>query len=160
MRLVQAFPESPGAQLRLCEGVEGVLTAAADRIGVLAAAARQRRLRAEQVDTLAHLLGRPARRPAPRRSTPSPPWRMTILADARQGTPLDFLDAGPPHGDRDWLARHVAAHGLTTAQVVARLVKSDPELNRHPTGPVLGGSGPRRRPARPGPGNVDVPTGP
>src|SRR5947209_5885862 len=38
VRLVQAFPESPGVQLRLCEGVEGVLSDAADRVGVLAGA--------------------------------------------------------------------------------------------------------------------------
>jgi HD-GYP domain-containing protein (c-di-GMP phosphodiesterase class II) len=136
VRLVQAFPESPGAQLRLCEGVDGVLTAAADRIGVLAAAAAQRRQRADRVDTLAHLL---AGLHAGRAQALDPFTALAdaVLTDARQGTPLTFLDAGPPHNDRDWLARHTAAHGLTTAQVVARLVKADPELNRHPNGPVL-----------------------
>ena len=123
-------------QLRLCEGVEGVLAAAADRIGVLAAAAAQRRQRAERVDTLAHLL---AGLHAGRAQALDPFTALAdaVLADARQGAPLDFLDAGPAATTPNWLARHVAAHGLTVAQVVARLVTTDPELNRHPTGPVL-----------------------
>jgi HD domain len=136
VRLVQAFPESPGMQLRLCDGVDGVLTAAADRVGVLAGAAAQRRKRSECVDTLAHLL---TGLNAGRKQSLDPFTALAdaVLADARQGAPLNFLEAGSPHNDRDWLTHHVAAHGLTTAQVVARLVKSDPDLNRHPTGPVL-----------------------
>lgn len=136
VRLVQAFPESPGVQLRLCEGVDGVLTAAADRVGVLAAAAAQRRQRAERVDSLAHLLaGLHAGRAQALDAFTA--LADAVLTDARQGAPLTFIDAGQPHNDRDWLARHTAAHGLTTAQVVARLVKADPELSRHPAGPVL-----------------------
>jgi hypothetical protein len=136
VRLVQAFPESPSIQLRLCEGVEGVLAAASDRVGILTGAAAQRRLRSEQVEALAYLLsGIHAGRTLA--LDPFTALADDILADARQAAPLTFLDAGLPHNDRDWLAHHIAAHGLTTAQVVARLVKSDPELNRHPTGPVL-----------------------
>jgi HD-GYP domain-containing protein (c-di-GMP phosphodiesterase class II) len=136
VRLVQAFPESPGVQLRLCEGVEGVLSDAADRIGVLAATVRHRRLKKDQVDTLAHLLGGLH---AGRAQALDPFMALadTILADARNGSAIDFLDAGPPHAEADWLARRTAAHGLTVAQVIARLVKADPELNRHPTAPVL-----------------------
>src|SRR5207302_347161 len=89
VRLVQAFPESPGAQLRLCEGVEGVLTAAADRIGVLAAAAARTRHRVERVDTLAHLL---AGLHAGRAQALDPFTALAdaVLTDARQGAPLDF----------------------------------------------------------------------
>src|SRR5918912_1129857 len=36
VRLVQAFPEAPSAQLRLSEGLDGLLGAVADRIGALA----------------------------------------------------------------------------------------------------------------------------
>jgi hypothetical protein len=136
VRLVQAFPDSPGGQLRLCEGVDGVLTAAADRIGALAAAAAARRQRAERVDTLAHLLtGLTAGRA--QALDPFTALADAVLADARQGAPLNFLDAGDPARGDAWPARRVAAHALTTAQVVARLVRSDPELNRHPTGAVL-----------------------
>jgi HD-GYP domain-containing protein (c-di-GMP phosphodiesterase class II) len=136
VRLVQAFPDSPGGQLRLCEGVEGVLGAAADRIGVLATAAAQRRQRVEKVDTLAHLL---AGLHAGRAQALGPFTALAdvVLLDARQGAPLDFLDAGPPADTVEWLGRYVAAHALTVAQVVARLVRADAELNRNPTGPLL-----------------------
>jgi hypothetical protein len=136
VRLVQAFPESPGAQLRLSEGVDGVLTEAGDRISLLAAATAHRRRNADRVATLAHLLTglRDGRAQA---LDPFTGLAEVILADVRRGAPIDFLDAGPPHADADWVARHVAAAGLTVAQVVARLVKADPELSRHPTGPVL-----------------------
>jgi hypothetical protein len=136
VKLVQAFPESPGVQLRLCEGVEGILASAADRVGVLAAAVAQRRRRAERIDTVAHLLtGLHAGRAQSLDSFTT--VAEAILADARQGMPVDFLDAGPPRADAGWVVRHVAAHGLTVAQVIARLIKSEPELNRHPTGPIL-----------------------
>jgi hypothetical protein len=137
VRLVQAFPVSPSAQLRLCEGLDGLLGAVADRIGVIAAAAAQRARDAERVDTLAHLLAG-LNAGAALALDPFTALAEAVLADARQGEPLRFLDAGPPGpGDGTWHLRHVAAHSLTVAQVVARLVRSDPELGRHPAGPVL-----------------------
>src|SRR5436305_1366466 len=61
VRFVQAFPDAPSAQLRLCEGLEGILAGIADRIGSVAVASVQRRQDADRVDTLAHLLaGLPA----------------------------------------------------------------------------------------------------
>jgi HD-GYP domain-containing protein (c-di-GMP phosphodiesterase class II) len=136
VKLVQAFPEAPGVQLRLCEGVEGVLASAADRVGVLTAAVAHRQRRAERIDTLAHLLtGLHAGRSQSLDAFTA--VAESIVADARQGIPVDFLEAGPPRAEAGWVARYVAAHGLTVAQVVARLVKSEPELNRHPTGPIL-----------------------
>src|SRR5262245_13120744 len=56
LRFVQAFPDSPSAQLRLGEGLDGLLGAIADRIAAATAAATQRRQDAERVATLAQLL--------------------------------------------------------------------------------------------------------
>lgn len=136
VRLVQAFPDSAGGQLRLCDGVEGVLGAAADKVGTIAAAAALRRQTAERVDTLAYLLAglHEGRALA---LDPFTALAEAVLADARQGMPLEFLDAGTPSANADWVLHAVAAHGLTVAQVVARLVRSDPEMNRHPAGPVI-----------------------
>ncbi len=136
VRLVQAFPEAPSAQLRLCEGLDGLLGAAADRIGALAAAAAQRRQDTGRVDTLAHLLtGLHAGRALA--LDPFTALAEAVLTDARQGAPLRFLDAGPARADDAWPTRHVAAHSLTVAQVLARLLRHDPDLGRHPTGGVL-----------------------
>jgi HD-GYP domain-containing protein (c-di-GMP phosphodiesterase class II) len=137
VRFVQAFPESPSAQLRLCGGLDGLLGVAADRIGVLTAAAAQRRQEAERVDTLAHLLAG-LHAGAELALGPFTALAEAVAADARQGAPLRFLDAGTPRtGDSTWHLRHVAAHSLTVAQVVARLVRHDPDLGRQPTSPVL-----------------------
>jgi HD-GYP domain-containing protein (c-di-GMP phosphodiesterase class II) len=55
-----------------------------------------------------------------------------ILEDAQQGAPLRFLSAGIEHP-----ARSVACHGLTVAQVVARVMRRDPEMRGRPIEPVL-----------------------
>ena len=47
----------------------------------------------------------------------------SVETEARDGAPLRFLTAGSSAG-ANWLPRHVAAHSLTVAQVVARLVRA------------------------------------
>jgi hypothetical protein len=137
VRFVQAFPESPSAQLRLCEGLDGLLGAVADRIGALAAAAGQRRQDSGRVDTLAHLLAG-LHAGAALALEPFTALAEAVLADARQGAPLRFLAAGPARrGDATWHLRHAAAHGLTTAQVVARIVRHDNEFAAQPVSPIL-----------------------
>jgi HD domain len=136
LRFVQAFPDAPSAQLRLGEGLDGILAGVADRIGAVAAAATQRRLDNQRVDTLAHLLaGLPAG--SSRTLDPFTALAEAVVADGRQGAPLRFLDPGPARPDRDWLARHAAAHGLTVAQVIARLIRHDPDAPRLGTLAVL-----------------------
>jgi len=56
LRMVQAFPNAPSAQLRLCEGLEAILNVASQRLGALAHALGRRRQQAAQVDKLADLL--------------------------------------------------------------------------------------------------------
>ena len=136
MRFVQAFPDAASAQLRLSEGLEGILGSIADRIGGVAAAVIQRRQDAERIDTLAQLLAAVAGGSS-RTLDPFTALAEAVVADAKQGMPLRLLDAGSARPDREWLARHAAAHSLTVAQVVARLVRHDSETPRLGMLPVL-----------------------
>lgn len=130
LRVVQAFPDSTSAQLRLCDGVEAILTVAVQRSAVLVQAVGLRRHETEQLGTLADLLTRLARgqHVAVRDFIT---LADALLAEADQA-PLRFHDA-PPHDP----ARFVAAHSVTVAQVVARIVRHDPELRPRPMEPVL-----------------------
>lgn len=143
LRMVQAFPESADAQVRLSEGVEGMLRAVRDRLIVArkALAVRQRDL--ERVDGLA------------RRLIDLTNGRMMdlgwfavvadgILEDARQAAPLRFpyadplsVSAYPDSPSMPAPARFVAAHSVAVAQVVARVVAQDFEWSGRPVVPVV-----------------------
>src|SRR5437762_3356934 len=56
-RTVQAFPEAPSAQIRLCAGLEVILGIVADRLASLTAALAARRREHGRIDALANLLG-------------------------------------------------------------------------------------------------------
>jgi HD-GYP domain-containing protein (c-di-GMP phosphodiesterase class II) len=131
LRTVQAFPDAPSAQLRLCEGLEATVSVIADRLAVIAAAVNQRRRETDRLDQLAEWLtalatGRPVD------VQPFISLGEVLLAEAQQGRPLRFLHAGPEQP-----ARFVAGHSLTTAQIVARVVRHDPEWNGRSLEPVL-----------------------
>jgi response regulator RpfG family c-di-GMP phosphodiesterase len=122
LRMVQAFPDAPSAQLKLCEGLEAILSDVARRLGVLSAAVGRRRQWSERTETLAALLGALANDGA----ADVEPFRAlaeAIVAEAQEAVPLRFLaeSAGDP-------ARFAAAHSLTVAQVVARVARHDAEL--------------------------------
>ena len=55
LRTVQTYPELAGVQLRLCEGLEGILGIVAERVAVLRGLA-QRRRDTDRQETLARLL--------------------------------------------------------------------------------------------------------
>src|SRR5262249_50967236 len=62
----------------------------------------------------------------------------SLLEEAAASVPLRFLP--PPAAepaDQDWVARSVACHALTVAQVMARLVRHDPDLRPRSTEAVL-----------------------
>jgi hypothetical protein len=122
LRLVPAFPDAPGAQLKLCEGLEETLDAIDERLAALTAAVEQRRHHRGAVTTLAALLadlaaGKPVELPAFIRLAEA------VLSDARDAAPLQLYH--PATGDP---AEQIACHGLVTAQVIARVVRQDPEL--------------------------------
>jgi HD-GYP domain-containing protein (c-di-GMP phosphodiesterase class II) len=131
LRMIQAFPDSPGGQLRLCEGAEAILNVVAQRVQLLAAALQRGVRERARIEALAGLLtglydGR---------ALDVKPYALLaeeILAEAQESQPLRFL-----HGEAEVPARFVACHSLTVAQVVARLARHEPELRGRPVEPVL-----------------------
>jgi HD-GYP domain-containing protein (c-di-GMP phosphodiesterase class II) len=123
LRAVQTFPPSAAAQLPLCEGLDGVLAAVDERVAALTAGLARRRHETGHIDYLADLLRRLA---AGQAVAPAPLAALadTVVDEARQGQPLRFLYAAP-----DDPARFAAAHGLTVAQVLVRLLleNTDPQ---------------------------------
>lgn len=125
IRFVQAFPNAPSGQMRLCDGLEGFLSAVADRISAISSATGERRSDQERLKSLGFWLkalheGRAV--------SPEPLFKLAgqILDESRLGTPLRFHSAGSPAG-ADWLLRHVAAHCLTVANVLARIARDEAE---------------------------------
>ncbi len=147
LHLVQAFPDAPELQLRLCEGLELILSAVHQRVGILSHALEKRRLLISRVDVLADLLtcldaGR---------SIDLKPFREiaeAIIGEARQAAPLRFhypfdiqsplpktdkpeptiadsksLSSGHDTGDAHWVGRFVACHSLIVAHVMARVIQ-------------------------------------
>jgi response regulator RpfG family c-di-GMP phosphodiesterase len=123
LRTIALLPDSTAAQLHLCEGLEATLNLVSGRVQVLNAALARRAAEWEQVGRLASLLtdleaGEPV--------TPEPFAALAdeVLEDARAAAPLRFAQP------EEELARAVAAHALTVARVLARVVRYDPDL-RH-----------------------------
>jgi HD-GYP domain-containing protein (c-di-GMP phosphodiesterase class II) len=123
LRAVLAFPPSPGDQLPLCEGLDAVVEAVDERVAALTAGLVQRRRETGQIEYLAEIFRRLA---AGQAVAPQPvaALAVTIVREARQGQPLRFLHASPQDP-----ARFAAAHGLTVAQVLARVLleNADPQ---------------------------------
>src|SRR5262245_54446186 len=113
LRTVQAFPEGPSAQIRLCEGLEVILGVVADRLATLSGAVAGRRRDHGRLDALADLLAALAWG-GQAELAPLTSLAEAVLADAQQALPLRWLSWGA-----DEPARFVAAHGLMTAQVCA-----------------------------------------
>jgi HD-GYP domain-containing protein (c-di-GMP phosphodiesterase class II) len=143
LRMVQAFPSSADAQLRMCDGVEAMLRAVRDRLAVAGSAVEARRRDVERIDGLARRLSGLAAGKAVDAA-----WLAELaeqlLDEARGTAPLRFLYAGPhstcayPGGPTvPAPARFVAAHALTVAQVVARVAPQDYEWSTRPAVAVV-----------------------
>jgi len=134
LRAVQGYPDAPSVQLRLCEGLEGTLNVVAERVAALRSAVERRGRDSERVEGLTDRLMALA---AGKRPDLAPFVKLAeaILAEAEEGAPLRFFEAGAP--DATWLARTIACHGLTVAQVIARLGKHDPDVRGLPVESVL-----------------------
>jgi HD-GYP domain-containing protein (c-di-GMP phosphodiesterase class II) len=148
LHIVQAFPDAPSDQIRLCQGLEVILEGVYQRVGILTQALEKRRRETAQVDTLSDLLicleaGRPID------LKPFVEIGEVILTEARQGAPLRFLDAtadlrasdtDPRTLDVHWVAHFVACHSLLVAQVAARIIQPLAEGQRDSNdwrGPLL-----------------------
>lgn len=140
IRFARAFPESPSSQLRLCEGLDGILAGIADRVGGLRAAVEQRRTDCERVGSLARCLvslwvgDQPA-------LEPFTALAEHVVRDARQGEPLRITSPPPltpaVAAAGGWLPRFVAGHSWNCAQVAVRLARHSPELRDRLTDVVL-----------------------
>jgi hypothetical protein len=135
MRLVQAFPDTPSVQLRLCDGLEGLLAHVEDRTTSLTLALTRRHNTHRLVETVANYLSRMAGGET-LTGTPFGDLATQLLAEAADGEPIRFL-ACPPGPDEANRVRAVACHALTSAQIMARLVSGDAEWGREPHLPVI-----------------------
>ena len=143
VRLAQTFPDSPSAQLKQCTGLEGLLGVIRERLDVQERALARRRGDVDRVDRLASVYsamaaGAPVGLPA------VATLAEELLDDARYARPLRFVLAAvdsthayPEAAPFPAPARFAAAHAINVAQVVARLVPSDPEWASHPLLAVL-----------------------
>jgi HD-GYP domain-containing protein (c-di-GMP phosphodiesterase class II) len=131
LRTVQAFPEAPSAQMRLCEGLEAVLNVVADRSTSITGALQERQRDLSRRQTLADLLSALAAGHTVE-SKAFVPLAEVIHADALQNLPLTF----PEVAVQD-LPQHIAAHSLTVAAVMARLTRHESEWRSRPLEPIL-----------------------
>jgi hypothetical protein len=143
VRLAQVFPDSPTVQLKLCDGLDGVLEIVKERLTVQERALAQRRTDFDRIDRLAAALTAMSQC-QPVGINPIAGLAEELLEDARQTRPVRFLYAPPLstcsyRGGPETLApaRFLAAHALNVAQVVARIVPFDYEWAGRPLLPVV-----------------------
>ncbi|MBX9682137.1 MAG: hypothetical protein K2X38_25545 [Gemmataceae bacterium] len=126
LRMVQAFPSSPTVQLRMCRHLEGVIESAERNLDVLHAGLKHRSTEQTRIDYLADLINRIAAGQSVSLEALNQ-LSEQIWQDAKHGRPLRFLYSPPSDP-----ARFAAAHGLTTAQVMARILLDDPDWKDRP----------------------------
>lgn len=143
VRLAQVFPDSAAAQLKLCDGLGGLLGVVRDRLAVQERALVRRKRDAARVDRLAAVLASVhAHNPVDLQTVAT--LAEELLEDARQGHPMRFVRAEVPSA---WSypggpmfpapARFVAAHAINVAQVIARIIPFDYEWSGRPLLPVV-----------------------
>jgi HD-GYP domain-containing protein (c-di-GMP phosphodiesterase class II) len=119
LRLAQSMPSAAEQQIRLCDGLETMLSAIQDRLEITTRSLEVRRREWGRVERLTRLLcDIQARRLVSFASFTE--MAEELLDEARQGVPLRFIAAAP-----EPVARFVAAHALTVAQVMARVAPHD-----------------------------------
>ncbi|MFO0937286.1 MAG: HD domain-containing phosphohydrolase [Gemmataceae bacterium] len=143
LRLVQAFPDAADVQLRLCEGVDAMLTVIRERLDGMQRALQMQKSIVARIDRLAKLLADLASGRHVQIHSFGEIAEL-ILDEARQALPIKFLTCAAlsPKGLDDSEAvpppaRFIAAHALTAAAVVARLVPHDFEFASNPHGVVI-----------------------
>jgi HD-GYP domain-containing protein (c-di-GMP phosphodiesterase class II) len=131
LRTIQAFPETPSIQLRLCDGLDVILTVVAERLSAVRTGLEYRRQEEDCLLTLVGLLVALAAG----QSMDLKPWialAERIVAAAHQDAPLRILYQPP-----DNTVRFVAGHSLTVAHIVARVIRHEPEWRNRHLDPVL-----------------------
>ncbi|MFO0800622.1 MAG: HD domain-containing phosphohydrolase [Gemmataceae bacterium] len=143
VRMAQSFPESPSVQLKMCNGLEGVLEVVKERLTVQERALALRRTDYSRIDRVAACLTAMNRFQQVNLNVLAT-LAEELIEDARQGKPLRVLHADvlssasyPGGVELPAPARFVAAHALTVAQVVARVVHLDYEWASRPLPAVV-----------------------
>ena len=131
VRTVQAFPETPSVQLRLCDGLEVVLDVVAERLAILRTGLQQRQGEDDCLNALMELLGRIAAGQS-LDTTPLITLADRIVAGVHKDQPLRLLYFPP-----DNPVKFVAGHSLNVAQVAARLTRHEPEWRNRPLDPII-----------------------
>src|SRR5262249_13824684 len=131
LRTVQAFPQLPSAQARLCDGLEVIIGEVADRFTILTAGLERRRTEEARIASLADMLQRLVRgESVALHSFLS--LAESILDEVEQGLPLRLV-----HADPGQPARYIACHSLIVAQVMARLIRADHQWQGRLHEPIL-----------------------
>lgn len=126
LRVAMGLPESAEQQLRMCDGLETMLTAIRDRLAIGSRTLELRRREWGRVERIARLLcDIQARRLVSVGSFLA--IAEELVAEAQQGQPIRFISS-----PAEPVARFVAAHALTVGQVVARMVPHDFEWTSQP----------------------------
>ena len=143
VRYALTFPDLATEQMRLCEGLEGMLDAAQRRLGLLASALERRRVEADRLEVLARFLSALDQADGPIDPSPVEELADALIAE-EPGRPLRFLYESPlatqAHlGGESYPApaRYVAAHAINCAKVMARVVRHDLEWRSRPREAVL-----------------------
>jgi HD-GYP domain-containing protein (c-di-GMP phosphodiesterase class II) len=138
IRLAQSFPSSPLAQLKQCDGLEGLLGVVQERLQVQERTLARRRKDADRIDRLAAVYTAMSVG-APVALASVAALAEELLEDARSARPLRFLqtavDSTAAHaGEASFPApmRFLASHAVNVAQVVARLVPGNAEWSGRP----------------------------
>ncbi|MBA4065323.1 MAG: hypothetical protein C0501_16755 [Isosphaera sp.] len=138
IRLAQSFPDSPAAQLKQCNGFDGLIGVVAERLTVQERALALRKADAARVDRLAAVYAAMAGS-APVGLPTVAALAEELLEEARRGKPLRFVHAAaesvaahPGAAEFPAPVRHLAAHAVNVAQVVARVAPADPEWGGRP----------------------------
>lgn len=143
VRMAQAFPDSASAQLKLCDGLDGLLAVVRDRLAVQEQSLARRRTEADRIDRLAAFFtALHTHQPATLQTVAT--LAEELLEEARQAKPIRFVQvpvssysAHPGATGYPVPARFVAAHAINVAQVVARVVPYDYEWAGRPLLPVV-----------------------
>jgi hypothetical protein len=143
VRTARMFPDSAGAQMKLCDGLDGLLAVVKDRLAVQERALVRQRTDADRIDRLAAFFTAiHSNQPAALQTVAG--LAEELLEEARQGKPMRFV-AAPVSSARAYPgalefpppARFVAAHAINVSQVIARILPYDYEWSGRPLLPMV-----------------------
>ena len=122
LRMIPLFPDTTSAQLQLCEGLEAIMNVVASRLLTVSAGVHRQRQEIGRVSRLAELLTALDTGQAVEKQS-FLELAEEVMTEAQDCAPLRFLEGDPRRP-----AHLIACHGLTTARVVGRIIRHDPEL--------------------------------